>query len=36
MNASIVARVTQPLARSLRWRIVANADSIGFVVRKRT
>jgi len=36
MNDNMVARVTQPFARSLRWRIVAKADSIGLVVRRCT
>ena len=29
-------RVTQPFARELRWRMVASADSITFVVRRCT
>ena len=32
---SMLWRVTQPLARLLRWRMVANDDSITLVVRKR-
>lgn len=33
---NIVFRVTQPLVRELRCRIVANADSTAFVVRRCT
>ena len=29
---SSLARVTQPFVRAVRWRMVANVDSIGFVV----
>ena len=34
--ASMVLRLTQPLLRAVRWRIVAKVDSIGFVVRRCT
>ena len=34
--ASMVLRLTHPLVRAVRWRMVEKVDSMGFVVRRWT